>query len=144
MKFPPINLWSYPKMLNNSEQLIKELALMLEVPAHTEAVKDAVLELLRYKDDVEMSMADEEPLLLSQRGQEWVEFSNEVLRHVEEYTVPQYGDKGDDNVTDYTPKDCVLQIKKYATRFESNQRFGQERLDLLKTAHYACLAHTKL
>jgi hypothetical protein len=117
---------------------------MLEVPANTEVIKDAVLELLKYKDDVEMTMADEEPLLLSQRGREWIEFSNEVLNHVEEYTVPQYGDKGSDNVTDYDAKDCVLQIRKYATRFGSNQRIDQESLDLLKIAHYSCLAHTKL
>jgi hypothetical protein len=59
MKFPPINLWSYPKMLNNAEKAISELALILEVEANTESIKDAVLDLLKYKDDVEQTMADE-------------------------------------------------------------------------------------
>ena len=80
----------------------------------------------------------------SLRGMEWTEFSDNVLYHVEEYTVPQYGDKGEDNVTDWSAKDCVRQIEKYVKRFGKNAREGQDKLDLLKVAHYACLAYNKL
>ena len=146
MKFPPINLWSYPKMLNNAEKAISDLALMLEVEANTESVKDAVLDLLKYKDDVEQTMADEsvEHGNLSLRGYDWIEFSNKVLDHIENYTVPQYGDKGKDQVTDYTSEDCVKQIGKYVARHGKNQREGQTKSDLLKIAHYNQLAFDKL
>lgn len=80
---------------------------------------------------------------LSKRGEEWREFSAMVLHHVENYTVPQYGDMGEDQVTNYTAEDCVKAIGKYASRFGTNQREGQETLDLLKIAHYACLALNK-
>jgi len=85
-----------------------------------------------------------EPPHVSERGKEWIEFSDKVLNHIENYTVPQYGDKGSDNVTDYSANDCVLQSRKYAARFGKNQREGQDALDLLKSAHYNCLAWTKL
>lgn len=80
---------------------------------------------------------------LSKRGSEWREFSAMVLHHVENYTVAQYGDAGDDQVTNYTAEDCVKAIGKYASRFGTNQREGQDTLDLLKIAHYACLALSK-
>jgi hypothetical protein len=78
------------------------------------------------------------------RGQEWVEFAKEVLKHIEEYTVPQYGDKGDDLCSGYTPTQCMAQVEKYAKRFGKNSREGQELLDVLKTAHYAQMIHTKM
>lgn len=82
--------------------------------------------------------------VISKRGEEWLRFSDAVLNHIENYTVPQYGDKGSDNVSEYTPEECVLQSRKYAARFRRNQREGQDRLDLLKSAHYNCLTWTKL
>ena len=33
---------------------------------------------------------------LSKRGQAWAIFSDMVAEHIENYTVPQYGDDGDD------------------------------------------------
>lgn len=36
---------------------------------------------------------------LSERGKDWLAFSAKVLAHIEEYTVPQYGDKGEDLAT---------------------------------------------
>lgn len=81
---------------------------------------------------------------LSERSNDWLVFSNDVVIHIEEYTVPQYGDKGSDQANDFTPEECVLQIKKYANRHGRNSRPGQEKLDLLKIAHYAQLAYTKL
>lgn len=77
---------------------------------------------------------------LSQRGQDWQEFSAKVLEHIENYTVPQYGDKGSDIASEYTADYCVRQIAKYAARFGRNSREGQEQLDLMKIAHYAQMA----
>ena len=144
MKFPPINLWSYPKMtnsiVNNAEKAIVEIALILGIDANTETIKETILDLLKTKDDLEMTQAAE----ISLRGQDWLKFSNKVLHHIENYTVPQYGDKGEDQVTDYTSEDCVKQISRYVARHGKNQREGQTELDMFKIAHYNQLAFDKL
>lgn len=81
---------------------------------------------------------------LSKRGKEWKGFSDKVAAHIEEYTVPQYGDIGEDRMTDDSAEDCIREIKKYILRFGRNVRPGQEMTDLIKMAHYACIAHSKL
>jgi hypothetical protein len=78
------------------------------------------------------------------RGSDWLSFSTEVFEHIETYTVPQYGDKGEDSASEYTAEDCIKQAQKYMSRFGRNSRPGQERLDLLKAAHYVQLAASKL
>jgi hypothetical protein len=78
------------------------------------------------------------------RGQEWKAFSTQVLNHVENYTVPQYGDKPDDLIEQWTVEDCLKDIKKRIERFGKNKRPNQEALDLIKIAHVACVAHSKL
>lgn len=80
----------------------------------------------------------------SNRATEWMAFATDVTDHIEQYTVPQYGDAPDDQIESWTAEQCVMQIQKYAARFGKNARSGQDELDLLKTAHYACLARTKL
>jgi NTP pyrophosphatase (non-canonical NTP hydrolase) len=79
----------------------------------------------------------------SQRGLDWIAFSSQVLAHIENYTIHQYGDKGEDQVTEWSAKECVEQAKKYLNRFGKNQREGQEQLDFLKAAHYCQLAADK-
>ncbi len=74
---------------------------------------------------------------MSIRGDEWEKFSYQVLYHIEAYAVPQYGDKGIDQCTEFTTQDFQTQIKKYANRMGKNSRPGQDRLDLLKICHYA-------
>ena len=73
----------------------------------------------------------------SRRGIDWESFSFRVLDHIENYTVPQYGDKGSDQCTEFTRQDFETQIKKYANRMGKNSRPGQDKLDLLKICHYA-------
>jgi hypothetical protein len=80
---------------------------------------------------------------MSIRGDEWMAFAKKVHEHIEYYTVPQYGDKGEDQITNYSADDCVTAIKKYANRFGQNQREGQQKLDFMKVAHYAQCAHDK-
>jgi hypothetical protein len=76
----------------------------------------------------------------SERGADWALFAVEVARHVESYTVPQYGDKGADQASGYTAEDHVKQAQKYLNRFGRNVRPGQQRLDFLKAAHYCQMA----
>jgi hypothetical protein len=80
----------------------------------------------------------------SQRSIDFSKFTEKVIDHIENYTVPQYGDKGNDLATDYTPEICLHHIQKYAARFGKNARIGQEKLDLIKIAHYAQLAYDAL
>jgi len=80
---------------------------------------------------------------VSKRGNDWSCFADEVFTHIEEYTVPQYGDKGEDQASEWDSKQLVEQAKKYLNRFGKNQRPGQEMLDFNKAAHYCQLAATK-
>jgi len=82
--------------------------------------------------------------MLSKRGEDWVKFGGKVLEHIEIYTVPQYGDRPNDEVEDWSPEACVLAARKYCGRFGSNSRKGQEKIDLLKIAHFAQLAYDKM
>jgi hypothetical protein len=84
------------------------------------------------------------PEMLSIRGAQWLDFSNKVYHHIETYTVPQYGDAGDDLATNYTPESCAGQIAKYVKRVGRNQRRGQDKMDMIKIAHYAQMAYRLL
>lgn len=81
---------------------------------------------------------------LSQKGEQWKEFSDRVLDHVENYAVPQYGDTGNDQIDEWPIESCQLAIQKYIKRSKSNMRAGQDKLDILKIAHFACLIYNKM
>jgi hypothetical protein len=81
---------------------------------------------------------------MSKRGDDWNKFAEEVLDHIENYTVPQYGDKGEDQATGYGSKEHVLQANRYLARYGKNSRPGQEVLDLKKAAHYLQMAAMEL
>lgn len=82
---------------------------------------------------------------LSKRGQDWVNFSAEVLKHIEGYAVPQYKDKGEDQCsTEFTNADFITQMRKYLNRVGRNARPGQDRLDMLKICHYAQMLADRL
>ena len=74
----------------------------------------------------------------------WTIFQTIVYTHIKDYAVKQYGDDGDDPVTDYSADDCVRNMKKYIARHGKNARPDQDKLDLIKIAHYAQMAHDKL
>jgi hypothetical protein len=94
-------------------------------------------------DAVTRDIPSERKLLeRSKRGSDWNEFSRNVSAHIEDYTVPQYGDKGEDQATDYSIYDHLKQVLKYISRFGKNSRPGQEYLDFLKAAHYIQMAAT--
>ena len=81
---------------------------------------------------------------MSLKGNDWIKFQVEVYNHIENYVIPQYGDKSEDECADYTTEDLVKQIKKYAARQGKNSRPGQDKIDLLKIAHYAQMTYTLL
>lgn len=82
---------------------------------------------------------------MSNRRSEWNAFAYQVGKHIDEYTVPQYGDFPDDQLTSYTLNDCITQIKKYVNRSGTALRGKEEaERDLLKIAHYACVAYNKM
>ncbi len=76
----------------------------------------------------------------SERAKDWYAFSDAVVQHIDAYTVPQYGDKGADQASDYTAEGHVQQARKYLARFGRSSRPGEERLDLMKAAHYLQMA----
>jgi hypothetical protein len=77
----------------------------------------------------------------SKRGKDWVLFAEMVLSHIDKYTVPQYGDEGDDIATDYKPEDALRSAAKYVARYGKNSREGEQLRDFLKIAHYAQIAY---
>lgn len=82
----------------------------------------------------------------SSRATQWMTFADEVTNHIETYTVPQYGDWPDDNLTTMSDEAIVENIKRYLARIDSNSRGPKEGLrDMLKCAHYICeLYHRKV
>ena len=82
---------------------------------------------------------------MSKRGEQWTKFSGMVLDHVENYTVPQYGDFPHDQAEGFSIPDIVLNIRRYLNRAESNARGRAEaKRDCLKIAHYACLLYLRI
>lgn len=80
----------------------------------------------------------------SLRAEDYAAFSKKVVSHIDNYTVPQYGDRSNDNVEDWTSEDCFKQVEKYLKRRNSSQREGEKELDILKAAHYLQLGFSKL
>ncbi len=81
----------------------------------------------------------------SKRAEQWNEFAKTVEDHIEDYTVPQYGDAPDDQVEHFSAADIKVQLERYVNRIGSNARGEVEaKRDCLKIAHYACLLNLKL
>lgn len=80
----------------------------------------------------------------SNRARMWDIFAEEAWRHIENYTVPQYGDFPDDQVAKWDEEQLKTQIEKYLNRLSSSSRGEQEsNMDLIKIAHYAQLIWSK-
>ena len=82
---------------------------------------------------------------MAKRTEDFLNFALIVAKHIENYTVPQYGDAPDDPIEQWTPAQCMDSVKRYAKRIDSNRRGHLESLrDMAKVAHFACLAFNKL
>lgn len=80
----------------------------------------------------------------SNRGKQWIAFAEKVLKHIDGYTVPQYGDFPNDACAGFSGEKIVSSIERYCKRFGKNSREGQDFLDLMKIAHYACILQDKI
>ena len=80
----------------------------------------------------------------SRRRLQFELFAEKVGKHIDDYTVPQYGDEGEDLCTDYTAEHCFKQVEKYLKRRGKNSRPGQDQLDIIKMVHYLQMASSKL
>lgn len=80
---------------------------------------------------------------MSNRGNDWNKFAWDVFLHIEQYTVPQYGDSPNDQATNWSIPVIEEQLKKYTNRFGKNARPGEELRDLLKIAHYSQILYDK-
>ena len=78
---------------------------------------------------------------------DWERFHRQVMRHIVSYTIPQYEDEDaqNDQAGAWSAAQCVESIRRYVNRFGKGQRGNKEALrDMLKIAHYACIAYFKL
>ena len=74
------------------------------------------------------------------KGREWEDFAEEVMTHVEDYVVPQYGDSPDDVASTWDVLEIKSQLSRYVNRIGRNARGEAEtRRDCRKIAHYACI-----
>jgi hypothetical protein len=76
---------------------------------------------------------------------DFVAFNTIVIHHIKNYTIPQYGDRPDDEIESWTPEQCVKAIQKYTRRFGAERRGRLEELrDMVKIAHTAQIAFDKM
>lgn len=80
------------------------------------------------------------------REREWEKFSDQIRKHIVQYTLIQYGNpEGNEQVDSFSIEDCFRNMERYFNRRNANVRGDKERLrDLIKIAHYAQLAYDKL
>ena len=85
-----------------------------------------------------------EGLVLPHRLLMWYAVADIVADHVDTYTVPQYGDYPNDQLSIFSVEDINTQLTRYCNRFGKNARGEEEELrDLLKIMHYAGVAFMK-
>jgi hypothetical protein len=81
---------------------------------------------------------------MSNRLDDWLSFGGYVSKHIEEYTVPQYGDKPDDQASEFTIEECLAHVKRYINRYGKNQRGRDDQeKDFYKMAQYVQIAWDK-
>lgn len=81
---------------------------------------------------------------MSKKSKNWIKFSDDVAKHIEEYVINQYGDDGEDPADEYNADTCLQQVKKYLTRIGKSSRPNEERRDVIKAAHYLQMAYDRL
>jgi len=136
-----------------------------EVPVHGDAI--SFEELAEILDAVGFNVkaywkgnVEDRSLLLTYKEQrrkvmplnrpfDWRKFSDQVDKHIDQYTIPQY--QNEDNETDqvgaWTAEECLISIQRYVNRNKggNNARGVKEALrDMLKIAHYAQFAFDKI
>lgn len=87
----------------------------------------------------------EYPTSIPYRLDEWFGFAHAVDDHIQSYTIPQYGDYPNDQLTT-TSNECIIHdMKRYLNRFNKGQRGHKEAMrDMLKIAQYAGVLYNRL
>jgi hypothetical protein len=80
------------------------------------------------------------------RINDWKKFNDQMEKHIKHYTLLQYDNpQGNDQVENWTPRQCMDSLERYINRFQKNARGKKEQLrDMLKIAHYAQFIYDKL
>jgi len=83
---------------------------------------------------------------LYNRLDHWNKFQDQVTKHIEQYTLKQYGsEEGAEQVDSFTTEDCWTNMQRYYNRRNFNARGNKEKLrDVIKVAHYAQFIYDKL
>ena len=81
----------------------------------------------------------------SKRSIRFNDVVQDCIEHIETYTVRQYGDYPNDQLTNMTLSDVKHDMQRYINRMESNARGPAEaKRDMLKLMHYAAEAYLML
>lgn len=80
------------------------------------------------------------------RMYQWELFSDQVKKHIEYYTLPQYGNpSGNEQIDTFTIEDCFQNMLRYINRRHALVRGKKEALrDVIKIAHYANFIYDKM
>ena len=84
---------------------------------------------------------------LSKKSSDFVEFSDKVVSHIEEYVVPQYGDQPDEHIQNMSIEEIKGKISSYVARIGKIQKtrgYEDAFRDCLKIAHFAQYVYSKL
>ncbi len=82
---------------------------------------------------------------MKSKSKEWTNFSTDVVLHIVDYCIPQYGDYPDEMIGKMDTDDVKFQIEKYAGRIGRGVRGPEEaERDCFKIAHYAAILHSKI
>lgn len=85
-----------------------------------------------------------EGLVLPHRLLMWYAVADMVADHVDTYTVAQYKDYPDDQLTGWSTDEIWTQVQKYLNRRDSNARGEEEALrDIMKMIHYLSVIFMK-
>jgi len=82
--------------------------------------------------------------MTSNRIIEWDWFEGLVRKHIREYTVPQYGDYPNDQMTTASKEDIIHNMKRYINRALTNARPEEAERDIIKIAHYCAILLSKM
>ena len=82
---------------------------------------------------------------LSERRKRFDEVAKKVGQFIEDYTIPRYGDEGEDRSTNMGAFECIEDIKKYTARIRAPERYAGERAeDMLKIMQLAAESYLKI
>lgn len=85
------------------------------------------------------------PTCNSNRRDHWNRFALSVGQHIDNYTVPQYGDYPDDQIEGFSIDDFRTNLMRYTNRIGKGVRGKEESLrDCFKIAHYAQMLFRRL